>query len=124
MCGIPGGVNYFALWLRKGELMGNLAQKKLNRAMNMVLRYPIQLISAYIIYINVVSDRFPLTSWPVFVSMVFGAIAHTGNSLYYADQVVGNYHVFRASEKPSKVVEPSTPASPGEGPKMKRSKQE
>lgn len=92
MCGVPGGLNYYVLWLRGLNAVSRMAQKRFNRPMNIVLRYPIQLITVYGLAVawfdgTVMPDMHPVTA----VAMVLGITAHTLNALYYADQVVGNF---------------------------------
>ena len=99
MCGIPGGLNYFALWMQKLGLMSRMRQKTLNRALNIIIRYPIQLLSHYLVALSVYAGRLPELSWPVTVLMTLGSFANSLNALYYGDAVVGNFHVELAREK-------------------------
>eukprot|EP00759_Apiculatamorpha_spiralis_P007576 PhF_6_TR1480/c0_g1_i1/m.2663 len=97
MCGIPGGVNYYVLWLQKStNLVPNAVQKVINRAMHIGLRLPIQLIAMYLLTLGLVAGTIatPVMSTGIRVTMIVGAAIHTLNAFYYADQVVGNYHVY------------------------------
>ena len=104
MCGIPGGLNYFALWAYKFGWMSRMAQKNFNRFLNICLRYPIQALVTYLLFIVVVDgSTVPEMHWLTAVTVAIGATLHTLNSLYYGDQVVGNYHVeAEATRKASK----------------------
>ena len=97
MCGIPGGINYFALWLQKttGAVSADV-QKLENRIMNIMLRLPGQILANYIILLGVVgSVSAPPLGAVTSALMIVGAALHSLNALHYADQVVGNYHVSR-----------------------------
>ena len=52
MCGFPGGANYYALWAAKLGWVGRMPQKRFNRFLNIVVRYPIQILSARSIQIK------------------------------------------------------------------------
>ena len=54
----------------------------------------------------------PVMSNVTLITMILGSSAHTLNALYYADQVVGTYWIFKVGEKrndPSSPVIPKTP---------------
>lgn len=89
MCGVPGAINYYMLWAQtpKGP------QKAINRLLNIALRYPVQLFSIYGLTMAALNGSQPRVHPVTAALMVAGAGAHTLNALYYADLVVGNYHV-------------------------------
>jgi hypothetical protein len=91
MCGFPGAVNYALLWAQASKRK----QKSVNRVMNIVVRYPVQLLSVYAVFLAHASGNAPRVDAPMAAMMVLGMTAHTINALYYADLVVGNYHVDR-----------------------------
>ena len=93
MCGVPGGANYFALWLHKLKLLSRMRQKRFNRFLNICVRYPIQLLSHYLVALSVYAGRAPEVSWVVCALMFFGSCANSANALYYGDAVVGNFHI-------------------------------
>ena len=103
MCGIPGGINYFVLWLQKSTgLISSSAQKFENRLMNILVRLPVQLMSFYIILLGLCTNvivSVPQVTEGVKWLMLIAAAVHTANAFYYADQVVGNFHVFHATKK-------------------------
>ena len=108
MCAVPGGINYFNMWLRKiggggGDgrggrgrvvLMTPRRQKGITRGLNIVLRYPLMLCSLYHFIITMGEPHAPPVSTLTFMTMCFGLFAQCMNALYYADQVVGNYWVY------------------------------
>jgi len=97
MCGIPGGLNYFVLWFQKvTHKITTRQQKHVNRYLNICVRLPIQLICMYHITVAIFGDgsiQFPATTVLTKGLMLVGGVLHTLNALYYADQVVGNFHI-------------------------------
>ena len=110
MCGIPGGANYFLLWLGKLGFMPRLRQKNINRFLNLCLRFPIQLLSHYLIFVSWMAGHMPPLPWFFAVPMALGSTAHSLNAWYYCDQVVGNYWVNLTQDK--RTTKQSLPASP------------
>ena len=49
MCGIPGGIDYALLVLVKMRVLNTMTEKRINRYLNLVLRWPLQLITTYLI---------------------------------------------------------------------------
>jgi hypothetical protein len=94
MCGLPGAVNYFALWLHKLGRCSRMRMKNITRWTNIVIRLPVQLLSVLGWVIAVSNGKCPVDIVSVyFPLMVVGVVAHTANAIYYADQAVGTYHV-------------------------------
>ncbi len=93
MCGVPGGIDYFLLTLVKYEVMDKLTEKRINRWLNLVLRWPLMLLSVYLIMVGFGQGKFSDLSGYVQFLIVLGGALHSLNAVYYCDKVVGNYHV-------------------------------
>ena len=92
LCGIPGGLIYFVLWLQKLGFASRVQYKNFNRWMNMLLRYPGQLMVFYTSLVpqpNHPAANFSATRIVMFLTN----LCHTANAFYYCDQVVGTYYL-------------------------------
>ena len=95
MCAIPGGLNYLNMWLRKMDIVSTSTQKFINRWLNIAMRYPLTLCSLYHFIINVSEQRAPDIDQVTFMFMCMCMFTQYINTLYYADQVVGNFWIYR-----------------------------
>ena len=98
MCGLPGGIDYAMLYLVKVGSMDRMTEKRYNRFLNIGIRWPIMYIVSYIMFLRLYYHYYHLSFSFILIS-VLSLIVHGGNALYYADRVVGNYHVEREREK-------------------------
>ena len=92
MCGLPGGIDYFLLILVKLKFLAPMWEKRLNRFLNLVIRYPLQFLCSYICLLNMYLGNVNGGVFTCFC-MVLALSLHYLNALYYCDKVVGNYHV-------------------------------
>jgi hypothetical protein len=104
MCGIPGGVDYFLLALQKCNAPfapSRLTQKRVSAFMNLLIRWPLMLLSSYMFLVgwsngtlaaSSAAGAYAVMPW----LMMIGVVLHTLNAAYYADKVIGNYHVCAA----------------------------
>jgi hypothetical protein len=93
MCGVPGGIDYFLLVMVKYKLIDKLTEKYINRWLNLVIRWPLMLLSIYLIFVAFVNSKFIEHSLTVRAFVVLGGFLHSANAIYYCDKVVGNYHI-------------------------------
>ena len=100
MCGIPGGVDYFLLALQKSNARcapSRLVQKRISALMNLLLRWPLMLLSSYMFFVGWTNGTLDIVVpnnllWMPFV-MLIGVVLHTANAAYYAHKVIGNYQI-------------------------------
>lgn len=90
MCGLPGGIDYFLLFLVKMNVIHRMTEKKINRFLNLLLRWPFMFLASYIFIINVINNNITSEFMPV---MIFGILLHSINAIYYCDKVIGNYYI-------------------------------
>ena len=107
MCGIPGGIDYLLLALQKSESRfapSRLVQKRISALLNLLVRWPIMLISSYMFLIGWINGTLAETSQNSFVPwlMFVGVVLHTANAAYYAHKVIGNYHVVKFQDNEAK----------------------
>ena len=110
MCGIPGGVDYFLLALQKCEASfapSRVMQKKVSALMNLLLRWPLMLLSAYMFFVgwnngSLAAGSPALAPWLMLVAVLL----HSTNAAYYCHKVIGNYHVVKvkAQQSPKKTT--------------------
>jgi hypothetical protein len=90
MCGIPGGIDYFMLFLVKLNFLDKLTEKRINRFLNLLIRWPFMFLCFYIFTVNVI--RLNIKSNYLYL-MFFGFCLHLTNAIYYCDKVIGNYYL-------------------------------
>jgi hypothetical protein len=95
MCGIPGGIDYFLLFLLKYNIIDKFTEKKINRLLNLVLRYPFMFISCYIFYINYFRDNTLFTNIYLQLFSFIGMFLHLFNAGFYCDKVIENYYSYK-----------------------------
>ena len=96
MCGIPGGIDYLLLFLVKYNIIDKFTEKRINRLLNLVLRYPFMFISCYIFYINYFRDTILFTSIYLKILSFVGMSLHLFNAGFYCDKVIGNYYYYKS----------------------------
>ena len=66
--------------------MASLTEKRINRVLNLLLRWPFQFLATYIIISNLVTGRVSVS--PVELTlMLIGGFFHAANAFYYCDKV-------------------------------------
>lgn len=107
MCAYPGGIIYLALYLQKLGFMTRFGYKKVGRAFNMLMRFPVQALVFYIGMMHILKDHGvrPDASLLTTFFMLLGGSAHTINAAYYCDQVVGSYYLEEADIQRRKKLE-------------------
>ena len=104
MCGIPGAADYAMLAAVKCGVLNSITEKRLNSLLNLLLRWPLQLLASYIFCVGWANGTLKSTSalgalpW-VRGTMAIGVILHTANAAYYCQKVIGNYHVKAEKEE-------------------------
>lgn len=90
MCGIPGGIDYIMLFLVKLQIIDKMTEKKINRLLNLLIRWPIMFLCFYIFIINVYHNMVKSE----YITIMFVAFfLHMFNAAYYCDKVIGNYYI-------------------------------
>ena len=107
MCGIPGGVDYLLLALQKSNSRcapSRLVQKRISALMNLLLRWPLMLLSSYMFVVGWLNGTLGKVSSHALVPwmMLLAVVLHTANAAYYAHKVIGNYHVVKHTELEAK----------------------
>ena len=90
MCGIPGGIDYFLLFLVKYDIISKITEKNLNRWLNLIIRWPIMFMTSYIFIINFHKLNINIS---YFILMNIAMLLHLLNAIYYCEKVIGNYHI-------------------------------
>ena len=86
VCGFPGGIDYFLLFLCRIGAMEPIQEKRVNRVLNMYIRAPGIISFVSFAYCSL---RAGLTSVPTY-ALVAQGILNGMNGLYFADRVVAN----------------------------------
>jgi hypothetical protein len=92
MCGIPGGIDYLLLILVKYNIIIKITEKKINRCLNLFIRYPMMYLVYYIFIIGYINSRHNYNFYMILL-LFTGITLHLLNSAYYCDKVIGNYYV-------------------------------
>jgi len=90
MCGIPGGIDYFMLFLVKLNKLNKMTEKKVNRFLNLLIRWPFMFLCFYIFIVNVIKFNV-VTDYVIWMILAFAL--HLTNAVYYCDKVIGNYYL-------------------------------
>ena len=117
MCGIPGGIDYALLAGVKMGVVPRLVEKKVNSMLNLLLRWPIMLVTAYLFAVGWHNGTLAGASargalpW-VRGLMALGVLLHTANAAYYAQKVIGNFHVTASAEREARRAKKSDAPQP------------
>ena len=108
MCGLPGGIDYFLLFLNKFNLIESLTEKTINRYLNMYCRLPFMILWMGISYVcyrmgNVPHNDNGEIEMPIYIILI-QYIFIGGNVLYFTDRVVANHAIKSYIEQNKKVI--------------------
>lgn len=109
MCGIPGGIDYALLAGVKLGVVPRMAEKNINSMLNLLLRWPLMLLSTYLFGLGWLNGTLAGASargaqlWVRFL-MAVAVLLHTANAAYYAQKVIGNAHVTAAKEREARAT--------------------
>eukprot|EP00756_Hemistasia_phaeocysticola_P042473 Hpha_TRINITY_DN16972_c1_g4::TRINITY_DN16972_c1_g4_i1::g.55823::m.55823 len=87
--GLPGGLDYFMLYLQKEGKLEKMQEKRYNANLNIWCRMPGILVATILCYSGLVNGRYGAPLW----AMVMQLTLPPYNALYYAKQSVANYSV-------------------------------
>lgn len=90
LSGLPGGISYALLALRKNNKLGRMTEKRINAAINTWIRTPFTVIGAYIICTLVWKKRAELTQAEIVMALTIAGLT-AWNGLFYGRRVVENY---------------------------------
>ena len=88
LCGIPGGIDYVLLSLVKFNFMGKMKEKKINRFLNLLIRWPFIFLSNYLYFMNVYNYNISLSLY-----IIIPILINNYNAIYFCDKVIGNYYI-------------------------------
>ena len=93
MCGLPGGIDYTLLTLVKKNLIESITEKRINRYLNLLIRFPIQMFLAYIVISSHFngSEVFQQFSYLTLAIIVTCSVLQLVNCIYYTMKVIENY---------------------------------
>eukprot|EP00756_Hemistasia_phaeocysticola_P009295 Hpha_TRINITY_DN14862_c0_g2::TRINITY_DN14862_c0_g2_i1::g.170408::m.170408 len=87
--GLPGGVDYFMLYLQKEAKLEKMQEKRYNANLNIWCRMPGILVATILAYAGLLDGRYHGPMWALIMQLVLPPY----NALYYAKQAVANYSV-------------------------------
>jgi len=88
MCGLPGGIDYFLLYLTKKNIIERITEKRINVNLNMWIRVPGILYGNFLSYFLL--DFNSISSFNKF-TIILLLFLNIFNSIYFAIEVVKNY---------------------------------
>jgi hypothetical protein len=92
LTGLPGGIDYFLLFLNRNNIISKITEKKINTKLNLWIRCP-GCISHTVLSILCISIRYKtevVDQFQLFLSF-FSAFLVYWNGIYFLNQVVSNY---------------------------------
>lgn len=87
ICGLPGGIDYYLLSLKKYGMIDSMTEKYYNTILNMWIRVPGMLYTCFLAYINMILGTIDYHPFMICLMIVLNA----GNALFFASRVVENY---------------------------------
>ena len=98
LCGLPGGIDYFLLILLKYNIINKITEKKINRFLNLIIRWPIMFLCGYMFILNINKLNNKDLNTFSYTMMILALLLHSFNAIYYCDRVIGNYYVVKKIE--------------------------
>lgn len=89
MCGLPGGIDYFLLFLTKMKKINRITEKYYNVYLNNWLRSPAILYCASLLHIGYMNNKIDAPFSIIYLS-IFSIIF---NAIYFAERVTLNYGI-------------------------------
>jgi len=105
LSGLPGGMSYVLLALRKNNQLDRMSEKRMNAAINTWIRTPFTVIGGYIIFVLVWKKRNELTKAEASMALMIAGLT-AWNGLFYGRRVVENYGSSRQMKKGVKLPNP------------------
>ena len=90
LTGLPGGINYFNLFLTRNNCMKRLTQKKINKWLNLWIRVPgcvSHSVLSLVIYYNYKQNFTSIEQYLILCTIILTF----WNGIYFMEQVVTNY---------------------------------
>ena len=88
--GLPGGIDYFMLFLIRNNMMDKMIEKKLNRLINLWIRCPGCISNVTLVLCNIIKYYNTITNMTILISsIIMGTVFWNG--IYFMEQVVVNY---------------------------------
>lgn len=98
MCGLPGGIDYFLLFIGRYNLIKKITEKNINRWLNLLIRMPGMMICNWYILLNLYNNTISISQYMI---PIISSNLMVINSIYYCNKTVANYHIryYQYSEK-------------------------
>lgn len=102
--GLPGGIDYFLMYLVKRQILSSFTEKRINRFLNIVLRCPgliMWMSFGHVVYASGLAARHWRTASATveqgqmempLAALLFMYVFVAGNGIYFMDRVVGSYY--------------------------------
>jgi len=87
ICGLPGGIDYYLLTLKKYDIIDSMTEKYYNTILNMWIRLPGMLYTCFLAYINYILNIAPYHPFMIFLIIIL----NSSNAIFFAERVVQNY---------------------------------
>lgn len=88
LCGIPGGIDYLLLVLVKFGIIDKIEEKRINRYLNLMIRWPFIFLSDYLYLINIYNGNIGFSFYTLIPLLI-----NNYNAIYFCDKVIGNYYI-------------------------------
>jgi hypothetical protein len=98
ICGLPGGIDYFLLFLVKLNKIEKITEKRINTYLNSYIRAPGLTVFAYILYYN--NLKYKLYNCYFIIFFIIGIM---GNGIYFSRRININYGYSLAIKNMKKV---------------------
>lgn len=93
MIGLPGGITYLLLFLRNINIIGNTTEKYISKHLNLWIRAPGCIITAYLIHLNRYNGNFgSLEKFPKKFGIYLAMFGSIWNGMYFASTIIESYN--------------------------------
>ena len=81
LCGLPGGIDYLLLILLKYNIINKITEKKINRFLNLLIRWPLMFLGGYMFVLNIEKLNNKDLNTFSYIMMILALLLHLFNIL-------------------------------------------
>lgn len=96
--GLPGGIDYFMLFLIRNNMMNRITEKNINRLINLWIRCPGCISNVTLVLYNIIKYYNTITNTMLLSSLIIMGTVYW-NGIYFMEQVVVNYALTNNNKK-------------------------
>ena len=91
MTGLPGGITYLMLFLKNMNIIKSITEKHISMHLNLWIRAPGCIITAYIIYLNYINNTIITNNFMCRCGIYLGIFGSIWNGMYFTKSIITSY---------------------------------